>query len=263
MPQVKALIVSGDEPARQTLRTTLLGTGDIDVVGEADNAVEAVDQATSLSPDVVLMDAYLPHISGLETTRILKDRGFPGAIVVLSDDIQEMEATLQSGAVGYLIKNGPADELHEVIQQVLEGEFAFGADVIGTREGMMFALPGMDRFGAGSRFTFNVTEMNSGLGMLPVLIGVFCVSQLIADIVDMDRQTQSAKVSSKGILMSLKDWKDQAVNLLRSSLIGTWIVAPATADAGAVFTGHVAASAADAGGRATGYIGLAAADTRL
>jgi DNA-binding NarL/FixJ family response regulator len=140
LPQVKALIVSGDEPARQALRDTLLETGDIDVVGEADNAVEAVEQVTSFSPDVVLLDAYLPHISGLETTRILKGKDFQGAIIVLSDDIQEMEAALQSGAVGYLIKNGPAEELHGVIQQVLEGEFAFGADVMGTREGMMIAL---------------------------------------------------------------------------------------------------------------------------
>lgn len=112
MPQVKALIVSGDEPARQALRDTLLETGD--VVGEADNAVEAVDQAMSFSPDVVLLDAYLPRISGLETTRILKGKDFQGAIIVLSDDIQEMEAALQSGAVGYLIKNGPAEELHGV-----------------------------------------------------------------------------------------------------------------------------------------------------
>ena len=114
LPQVKALIVSGDEPARQALRDTLLETGDIDVVGEADNAVEAIEQVTSFSPDVVLLDAYLPHISGLETTRILKGKDFQGAIIVLSDDIQEMEAALQSGAVGYLIKNGPAEELHGV-----------------------------------------------------------------------------------------------------------------------------------------------------
>lgn len=140
LPQVKALIVSGDQPSRQALRDTLLETGDIDVVGEADNAVEAVGQATSLSPDVVLMDASLPHISGPETTRILKGKDFQGTIIVLSDDIQEMEAALQSGAVGYLIKNGPVEELHGVIQQVLEGEFAFGADVMRTREGMLIAL---------------------------------------------------------------------------------------------------------------------------
>ena len=140
MPLVKAIIVSGDEPARQTLRSTLLETGEVDVVGEADNAVEAVDQVTSSSPDVVLMDAHLPHISGLETTRILKDRGFPGGIIVLSDDIQKMEAALQSGAAGYLIKNGSAEDLIGVIRQVMEGEFAFGADVMGTREGMMIAL---------------------------------------------------------------------------------------------------------------------------
>ena len=140
MPRVKAIVVSHDEAARQALRSTLLEAGDVDVVGEAGNAVDAVDRVTSLSPDVVLVDADLPHISGLETTRILKDRGFPGAVIVLSDDIQRVEAALQSGALGYLNKNCSAEELLGVIRQVLEGEFAFGADVMGTREGMMIAL---------------------------------------------------------------------------------------------------------------------------
>jgi len=58
---------------------------------------------------------------------------------------------------------------------------------------------------------------------LPVLIGVFAVSQLIADIVDIDRTIERTKFSTKGILMSFKDWKNQAWNMLRSSVIGTWI----------------------------------------
>jgi putative tricarboxylic transport membrane protein len=89
--------------------------------------------------------------------------------------------------------------------------------------GMMFAMPGVDPAGGMPRLTFGANSMNSGLGLLPVLIGVFCVSQLIADIIDIDRKPKSTEVSSKGILMTLQDWKDQAGNLIRSSLIGTWI----------------------------------------
>ena len=65
--------------------------------------------------------------------------------------------------------------------------------------------------------------LNGGLGLLPVLIGVFAVSQLIADICDIERKVERTKFSTKGILMSLKDWKDQAWNMLRSSVIGTWV----------------------------------------
>jgi putative tricarboxylic transport membrane protein len=89
--------------------------------------------------------------------------------------------------------------------------------------GMMFAMPGVDPAGGMPRLTFSADSMNSGLGLLPVLIGVFCVSQLIADIVDIDRKPRSTSVSNKGILMRLQDWKSQAGNLLRSSLIGTWV----------------------------------------
>ena len=58
---------------------------------------------------------------------------------------------------------------------------------------------------------------------MPVLIGIFAVSQIINDILEINRRVERVEMSKKGILMSLKDWKDQAVNLLRSSLIGTGV----------------------------------------
>jgi len=89
--------------------------------------------------------------------------------------------------------------------------------------GMMFAMPGVDPAGGLPRLTFGINEMNSGLGLLPVLIGVFCVSQLISDIVNIDVRPQSTDVNNKGIFMKWADWKGQAINLVRSSLIGTWV----------------------------------------
>ncbi len=65
--------------------------------------------------------------------------------------------------------------------------------------------------------------LNGGLKLLPVLIGIFAVSQIIADIVDLNRRVERVDVSSKGILMTLRDWKNQAFNLVRSSLIGTGV----------------------------------------
>jgi putative tricarboxylic transport membrane protein len=90
--------------------------------------------------------------------------------------------------------------------------------------GMLFAMPGVDQTAGGvPRLTFGFEPLNSGLGLLPVLIGVFCVSQVIADVVDKDRVPESTGTSREGIFMTLRDWKDSAVNLLRSSLIGTWV----------------------------------------
>ncbi len=73
---------------------------------------------------------------------------------------------------------------------------------------MLVSMPGVDPSTGQPRLTFDYYMLNSGLKLLPVLIGVFAVSQIIADIVDLDRKTERVEMSRKGILMSLADWKD-------------------------------------------------------
>jgi putative tricarboxylic transport membrane protein len=89
--------------------------------------------------------------------------------------------------------------------------------------GMLVSMPGVDPAAGQPRLTWDWYQLNSGLKLLPVLIGVFAVSQIIADIVDLDRKGERIETSSSGILMSLRDWRDQLWNLIRSSAIGTWI----------------------------------------
>ena len=76
MSGIRVLLVHGYELARRGLRRMLEGYEDIEVVGEAGNAVEAIGQVGTAFPDVVLMDAEMPHVSGLETIRMLKERGY-------------------------------------------------------------------------------------------------------------------------------------------------------------------------------------------
>jgi putative tricarboxylic transport membrane protein len=73
------------------------------------------------------------------------------------------------------------------------------------------------------RLTWDWYMLNGGLKLLPVLIGVFAVSQIILDILELDRKAERVAMSRSGILMSLIDWKRQAFNLIRSSVIGTWV----------------------------------------
>ena len=109
-----------------------------------------------------------------------------------------------------------------LIASVSEGSMVKG--LLSGLLGMLFAMPGVDETAGGvPRITFGWYQLNSGLGLLPVLIGVFCVSQLISDIIAIERRAEAAQISTKGIFMTLRDWKNQAVNLIRSSLIGTWI----------------------------------------
>ena len=89
--------------------------------------------------------------------------------------------------------------------------------------GILLAMPGLSPSTGELRLTFGFNELSDGFKLLPVLIGVFAVNQVIRDIIDIDRHGDSFAMSRRGMLMSLRDWKRQAVNLLRSSLIGTWI----------------------------------------
>ena len=139
MAAIRVLLML-DKLAMQGMRQMLAAYEDVDVVGEAAGAVQAVDQATTLSPDVVLVDADLPHTSGFETARMLQERDYPGAVVVLSTDARLLEDAVQVGARGYLLKDVADDELLSVIRRAPEGGFVFGASVMDTPEGMAAAL---------------------------------------------------------------------------------------------------------------------------
>lgn len=89
--------------------------------------------------------------------------------------------------------------------------------------GMLVSMPGVDPSAGQPRLTWDWYVLNSGLKLLPVLIGIFAVSQVIGDIVTIGRKMKRVETRVTGMLMSLKDWRDQAVNLIRSALIGTWV----------------------------------------
>lgn len=112
------------------LRNMLLNT-DLLVVGDARNGDEAIEKASELLPDVIIMDVSMPQKSGIEATGIIKKQ-FPDIkILVLTqhesnDYIMQM---LKAGADGYLLKNCKKSELIEAIQNVLSDEKHLGKGV--------------------------------------------------------------------------------------------------------------------------------------
>ena len=89
--------------------------------------------------------------------------------------------------------------------------------------GMLATFPGVDPAGGEMRLLFGMDDLVGGFKLLPVLIGVFAVSQVFADALSMKARSEPVAFSSKGMFMSLSDLRAQWLNLIRSSFIGTII----------------------------------------
>jgi two-component system NarL family response regulator len=101
----------------------LLEAHDIEVAGAAADGLEAVDLASELGPDVILMDVRMPGCNGLEATRLIKARMPQARIVMLttSDEDDDLFEAIRSGACGYLIKSIDTETLVEALEQAREG----------------------------------------------------------------------------------------------------------------------------------------------
>jgi len=122
--RTKVLIVDDHEVVRMGLRTLLLQQGELEVVGEAGTAAEAVDKALSLRPDVILMDVRLPDESGVEACRRIRAAD-PGIRVLMLTSYSDDEAIFSSiiaGASGYMLKVIEADQLYQAVESVSQGK---------------------------------------------------------------------------------------------------------------------------------------------
>jgi DNA-binding NarL/FixJ family response regulator len=118
------VLIADDHPLfRDGLRSLLEARG-IDVVGEATNGREAVEQTRRLRPEVVLMDLNMPELGGLAATRLISAEQPEAKVVVLtaSEDDSDLFEAIKSGAQGYLFKNLASDEFFRLLEGVARGE---------------------------------------------------------------------------------------------------------------------------------------------
>jgi DNA-binding NarL/FixJ family response regulator len=121
--KIRVLIVDDQALIRTGIATLLARKADIEVVGQAGNGQEAIDQAATLAPDVVLMDIMMPVMDGVEATRRISDHGPLPAVIILStfrEDEQVLRG-LAAGARGYLLKDVDHKALAEAIRTVAAG----------------------------------------------------------------------------------------------------------------------------------------------
>ena len=106
---------------------SLLSAWGIEVVGQAADGLEALEQARTLRPDLVLMDITMPNCNGLEATRLIKAE-LPEiriVMVTVSDHDEDLFEAIKSGAEGYLLKDMSEDELSRTLEGIAAGEAPF------------------------------------------------------------------------------------------------------------------------------------------
>lgn len=123
MAKIRVLLVDDHTLFRQGVKTLLAAESDIEIVGEAANGSEAVEQANQLRPDIVLMDIGMPGPSSFETTRQIRKARPETKVLLLTmyDDEDYLVEGMEVGATGYVLKDSPAPQLVAAIRDVSRG----------------------------------------------------------------------------------------------------------------------------------------------
>lgn len=121
---IRVLVADDHTIVRKGIRALLATEPDIEVVGEAENGREAVAEAESLRPDVILMDLVMPEMDGIEAIRRITAHQPEARILVLTSFAADDKVfpAIKAGALGYLLKDSGPEELVGAIHQVYRGE---------------------------------------------------------------------------------------------------------------------------------------------
>ena len=124
MASIKILIVDDHEMVRDGLSVMMEREEDFTVVGEARNGKEAVEKASRLRPDVVLMDLRMPEMNGVEAMRQIRAEQEDVKFLVLTtyDTDEYIFDAIEAGAKGYLLKDASREELFRAVRTVNRGE---------------------------------------------------------------------------------------------------------------------------------------------
>lgn len=120
---IRVLIVDDHQIFREGLRSLIEGENDLEFVGEARDGHEAIQQARDIQPQVVIMDARMPDLNGIDATRQILQQNRGIKVIALSMHIEDrmVKAMLEAGAQAYLPKDCALEELLRAIRVVVEG----------------------------------------------------------------------------------------------------------------------------------------------
>jgi DNA-binding NarL/FixJ family response regulator len=133
-PQILRVVIADDHPFYRQGLARLLSQSGVEVVGQASNGPAAIELVEQTAPDVAVVDLNMPGMSGVEVTRRLMERTPASRVLVVSVSAQEddvIEAIL-AGASGYVLKDGPVDEVVAGIRAAAAGESLLSPRIAGT-----------------------------------------------------------------------------------------------------------------------------------
>ena len=125
MTQPIRIVIVDDHPmVAEGIQSILESYDDVQVIATLSDGGEIIDQVETLNPDVILLDLNMPGIGGLSATEILLERRPETRILILSmhDSPEYISSALSHGALGYVLKDVPTDEIKKAIDAIMSGK---------------------------------------------------------------------------------------------------------------------------------------------
>jgi DNA-binding NarL/FixJ family response regulator len=129
MSDIRVVVVDDHQIVREGLSSLLGALDGLEVVGTAEDGRDAIHVVAESAPDVVVMDIQMPHLDGIEATRMITGRQPDVRVVMLTmnEDDETVLSAIRAGASGYLLKGSGADEVKTAIRAAAGGGMVFGA----------------------------------------------------------------------------------------------------------------------------------------
>ncbi len=129
--KIRVLIADDHAVIRQGLIAALGAEPNIKVVGEARDGSEAINKALQLNPDVILMDMFMPHLSGLDALMSIREQipGIKVLVLTISERDDDVFRAIRLGAQGYLLKSATIAEIVDAVRKTAAGETMLATSV--------------------------------------------------------------------------------------------------------------------------------------
>lgn len=217
MEKIKVMVADDHSLIRKGLTQILELEKDIEVIAQASNGREAVEQAMKLKPDVILMDINMPIQNGLSAIKELRGKGCPSNVIVLTihEDREYLREAVDIGANGYVMKDAEADNLVEAIRDVHKGETYIQPSMASD---MIYAIENSSCGTLPNHFSFKETDLTPRETEVLLLIADGMNNKEIADELYISEKTVKNHVSSIFRKLNVSDRTQAAIYVFKNHL---------------------------------------------